>query len=226
MNRHNANRMTTAIFVIAFSLGFASCSGSPSPTSPATPGGTTPVTQTVMAPPPAGVPVALWRAAFYADGKLHRVKAGQVIHLDVSALPVSAQNQIASQAMVAEAVMKGLQKWDTTPVAGGVNYVVTITGKEIDCGGVIVKTGACTGPSLDGPTGDVTGGVMRFTSLNVIVQGTAGALHEIFRTTGIVENAPSPSVMAASPASTPTPEDTLMLIGRYAYSSLAVFTDK
>ena len=218
------------VLVLALTISVSACEGGGSPSSPSPgPGpGTPPITPpvTYVGPPP-GVSAENWLWAFYPDGRLRRPKTGETIHLDISAIgDRDARAKLSAVATAATITMtkdgKVVQKFDVTPVEGGVNFVVTVeTG--FTCNDVVKTVGGCTIPTYNSK-GEVTGGTVKFTHLGILLQAFGDVAHEIYRTMGIVLDGSEGSAMAQRPASKPSPTDIIIFLARYDYPPLVMYS--
>lgn len=195
----------------------------PAPTVPAEPGpapAPTPVpvpAGPVMAPPPIGVSAEVWRVAFAPNSRLYRPDA---VHLDVASFGSNIQDIFAE--MAAAAAVQSKTTFDLIPGGIGADFAVSLKPGLI-CGG-FGKTAACTTPTFGGD-GRVMGGTMEFTSIAAL-QDRPLVLHEMFWTLGLTGPSPKSGLLSMTPWPQPrlSDEEHLMVLGRYDYPLLAVYS--
>ena len=202
-------------------LGVMSCTklDGLSPTAPTNPPALipiTPTTPTVMAPPPLGLDPAVWKVGFLGN-QLYR---SEVVHLDISAvagLHPDIQGVFDRMASVATSSVGGRTTVDTIVGGPGATFVVTF--EPCDNGAA-----ACTYPNGN-DDGKITGGRVHYSTIDCM-RTESVVLHEIYRSFGVGGLNPKKGVMSSTPWLDPRPsdEEQVMLLGRYDYPLLSVYS--
>lgn len=210
------SRVSFAIFVLMAFWAIGCGAGSLSAPTPVTVASATPVPSptTVTAPPPQGVSAGVWLAGFTWDRRLRRPE--KVEYVFNENVPQSMRDSFARMIPIALETIQGKTSITISDNGQG-NFKVRLVDKT-PCG-----TGACTSLAYDG--GLVKEGLVEFTTDN---PGEWTILHEIFRTLGVMGTSPVPGIMSV-PSWTetrPSTEERIMLLARYDYPLLALFSEQ
>ena len=186
-----------------------------------TPGGVGPTPLApVLAPPPEGVSPEVWRVAFVVStARLYRPDAVHIV------LPSDTDD--ATRAVFTLAVsnvsrfIEGKTPIDLVEGPFGATFPVAVV-PRLRCGG-FDSVIACTSLAITS-LGKVTGGKMEFASVEAMSMNIV--MHEIFRTLGINGHSPVSGMMSLVPWQQPRPtdEEQKMLLGRYNYPLLSIYS--
>ena len=215
-------RLLGAVIVTALSILTGAC-GANTPTAPSTqpPANGSPATPpaVVYAPPPAGVSAEVWRVGFSMVGAKLRRPEG-----DVNLVLPEGTDEVTR--VIVAGYVEEINRWRLQTHfnlgAGGTGVTIPMfIVPGLLCSGEPAL--GCMTPSAD-EFGRINGKKIEFSSVDMF-RTKAVFLHEAIRCLGIEMSSPKPGLTSNPAASNyPTTEELAMLLGRYQYPLLSVYS--